>query len=245
LWLQGYPDQAAALRRNSIQHARDVGHEYSLAIACTLNAFGAEFARASEEIDELARQGAGLSEERGFPWYLAWCEILLGRAQVEHGDAAAAIARIRTAMDAFNGAGARILRPWALMALATAQGRAGQSAAVLGTIADALGTASEGEYIHLAEIHRVRGELMLQASGGSEISEAEASFRLAIDYARSRSARSWELRSATSLARLLHKQNRADEAIAALKPIYAWFTEGFDTPDLREAAALLVELGSP
>ena len=242
LWLQGYPDQAAEQRRHSMQHARDLGHEYSLAIAGTLNAFGAEFARASEEVTELARQGAALSAEHGFPWYFAWCEILLAYAEGQRGKAAAAVTRIRTAMETFHGSGARILRPWALRALASAQGLAGHSAEALSTIAEALDAANEGEYIHLAEICRVRGELLLQASGGSAAREAEASFRLAIDHARSQSARSWELRAATSLARLLQRHGRGVEALATLEPVHAGFTEGFETPDLRDAATLLAEL---
>jgi predicted ATPase len=90
-----------------------------------------------------------------------------------------------------------------------------------------------------AEINRVKGELLLE-SGGS--SEAETCFRHAIDIARRQSAKSLELRATTSLARLLDKQGRRDEARRMLGEIYGWFTEGFDTADLKEAKALLEEL---
>jgi len=92
-----------------------------------------------------------------------------------------------------------------------------------------------------AELYRVKGELVLQ-SNVSRISEAEGCFRQAIDVARDQSAKSLELRLVTSLSRLLHQQGKADEARQMLADIYGWFTEGFDTHDLKEAKALLHEV---
>jgi predicted ATPase len=94
-----------------------------------------------------------------------------------------------------------------------------------------------------AEVHRVRGELLL-ARGPSGQSEAETSFRKAIDVARQQNAKSWELRAVTSLARVWQQQGRNEEARELLAPVYDWFTEGFDTRDLKEAKALLDELTS-
>ena len=91
-----------------------------------------------------------------------------------------------------------------------------------------------------AEVHRIKGEL-LKLSG--ELSEAEASFRQAIEVARRQEAKSWELRATLSLSRLLQKTGRSEEARRLLSEVYGWFTEGFDTPDLKEAKALLEELG--
>jgi predicted ATPase len=94
-----------------------------------------------------------------------------------------------------------------------------------------------------AELHRHRGELLRTAHPGAE-AEAEASFRRAIAIARGQDAKLWELRAAASLARLWRDRGKRDQARASLAPVYGWFTEGFDTPDLKEAKALLDELSA-
>jgi len=99
-----------------------------------------------------------------------------------------------------------------------------------------------GQRYYEAELHRLRGELLL-GQNVSNAAEAEKSFRLALDIARRQQAKSWELRTATSLARLMRDTNRRDEARTILAEVYGWFTEGFDTPDLKDAKALLQELG--
>jgi predicted ATPase len=98
-----------------------------------------------------------------------------------------------------------------------------------------------GQRQHEAEVHRLRGELLL-AQDSSNAAHSEKSFRTAIEIARKQRAKSWELRATTSLAQLLAKQGRRDEARAMLAEIYGWFTEGFDTLDLKDAKALLDEL---
>ena len=98
-----------------------------------------------------------------------------------------------------------------------------------------------GERVHEAEIHRLKGELLLQQSPDNS-AEAETSFHQAITIAQNQSAKSWELRAATSLARLWWQQGKRDEARELLGDVYGWFTEGFDTADLKDAKALLDEL---
>jgi predicted ATPase len=100
-----------------------------------------------------------------------------------------------------------------------------------------------GEQIDVPSLHRVKGELLL-AQNPSDVAEAERCFRTAIEIARRQSARSEELRATTSLARLLAKQSRRDEARTMVAEIYGWFTEGLDTADLRDAKALLDELNA-
>jgi predicted ATPase len=102
--------------------------------------------------------------------------------------------------------------------------------------------ADSGEHWSDSELYRMHGTALVLRDGVNSNAEAETLMRRAIDNARSRSARSFELRAATSLAALLREQGRADEARATLLPVYDWFTEGFDTPDLRDAKALLDEL---
>jgi predicted ATPase len=102
--------------------------------------------------------------------------------------------------------------------------------------------ASTNERFYEAEIYRVKGELLLKHDGSDGAAEAETSFRRALDMARAQSAKSWELRAATSLTRLWAERGRRAQARDLLAPIYGWFTEGLDTPDLNDAKALLDEL---
>jgi predicted ATPase len=133
--------------------------------------------------------------------------------------------------------------PWYLALLAGAYGIVGQTAEGLDAIAEALAqVASTNERFYEAEIYRVKGELLLQHGGPDGAAGAEACFRQALDIARLQSARSWELRAATSLARLWRDQGKRTQARDLLAPIYDWFTEGFDTADLKDAKALLDEL---
>jgi predicted ATPase len=112
----------------------------------------------------------------------------------------------------------------------------------LATLTEALATADEHENWHnRAEIHRLKGELLLRKDNSHE---AQTCFEQAIEIARHQSAKSLELRATMSLARLLAKQDRRDEAHRMLAEIYGWFTEGFDTADLKDAKALLDELGA-
>ncbi len=101
-----------------------------------------------------------------------------------------------------------------------------------------------GEKVEQAEMLRLKGELLLMRDGGA-IAQAESSFRAALEVARAQEAKWWELRTTVSLARLLHESNRRDEARTMLAQIYGWFTEGFELRDLKEAKALLDELGVP
>jgi predicted ATPase len=134
--------------------------------------------------------------------------------------------------------------PGSLCTLAEAQARAGQPEEGLDTLDEALALVEQTDERHWeAELYRVQGELLLmEGDDASASAAAEASFHRAIEVARRQSAKSWELRATTSLARLWQEQGRIDEARQVLATIYDWFTEGFDTPDLQEAKALLEEL---
>jgi len=127
---------------------------------------------------------------------------------------------------------------------AEAYGNAGRVTDGLRHIEESLRLSDEtGERTALAELYRLKGELIL-AQDATNIAEAEREMRTAIVVARAQSAKSWELRATMSLARLLANQNRRDDARAMLAEIYGWFTEGFDTPDLKDAKSLLDELGA-
>ena len=133
--------------------------------------------------------------------------------------------------------------PWGLALLAEANGKGGQAEEALNVLGEALAIATKnGERRYEAEIYRLKGELLLASSRAENRSEAESCFCSAIEIARRQQAKSGELRAVTSLSRLLKKQGKKDEARRMLAEIYGWFTEGFDTADLKDAKAPLEEL---
>jgi predicted ATPase len=138
--------------------------------------------------------------------------------------------------------GAEILRPYFLALLAEAYGEVGQPEERLTMLVEALAMVDNtGERYWEAELHRRKGELLL-IQQGQKVGEAEECFRQALDIARRQQAKSLELRAAMSLSRLWQQQGKQEEAHQLLTEIYGWFTEGFDTADLKEAKILLEEL---
>ena len=150
------------------------------------------------------------------------------------------MAQIRQGLAAWQAMGEALYQPHAQTLLAEIYGNVGQTEAGLTMLAEVLaGVHTNGLCYCEAELYRLKG-VLLQAVGGS--GEAEACFHQALDVARRQQAKSWELRAATSLARLWQQQGKRAEAHQLLAPTYGWFTEGFDTADLQEAKALLEEL---
>jgi predicted ATPase len=138
--------------------------------------------------------------------------------------------------------GTRLLFPMNSAALAKGYGEIGEPEQGLRLVDEALSFIEEtSQYLMKAELYRLKGELLFRQTQGNS-GEAERWFRTAIDIARGQQAKSWELRAATSLSRLLASQHRRDEACTLLAEIYNWFTEGFGTPDLKGAKVLLDEL---
>jgi predicted ATPase len=152
------------------------------------------------------------------------------------------IAQVREGLAAFRAIGDGVLLPHALCLLAEACGEAGRLDDGLSALTEAIAAADEhGIRQYEAEAHRLKGELLLRRDH-SKAAEAQSCFQRAIEIARNQSAKSLELRATMSLARLLAKEGRRDEARAMLAEIYEWFTEGFDTADLKDAKVLLEEL---
>jgi predicted ATPase len=139
----------------------------------------------------------------------------------------------------YRATGAELTRPYFLALLAEVHGTMGQPAAGLTVLTEALTHAeTTGERWYEPELYRLKGALLLQQSSSNQTG-AESCFQHALDFARNQQAKSWELRAATSLARLWQRQGKRDEARQVLAEVYNWFTEGFDTADLQEAKALL------
>jgi predicted ATPase len=167
-----------------------------------------------------------------------------GWALAEQGACASGIALLRQGLTDWAATGAQTHRTYFLGLLAEALGRGGQVAEGLGVLAEALAMMqSTGTIFHGAELHRLQGELLLrQETAEVACREAEAWFSRALTIARQQQAKSLELRAAMSLSRLYKQQGRQAEARPVLAETYGWFTEGFDTPDLLEARALLEQL---
>jgi predicted ATPase len=184
-----------------------------------------------------------LSAEQGLAYWPGLATLMKGWVLAERGEGEASIAELRAAMATIRGIGTAAELPWYLALLAGAHGIVGQTAEGLDAIAEALAQVpSTKERFYEAEIYRLKGELLLKHGGSNTAAEAETCFRQALDISRVQSAKSWELRAATSLAQLWRDQGRRAQARDLLAPVYGWFTEGFDTEDLKDAKALLAAL---
>jgi predicted ATPase len=170
-----------------------------------------------------------------------------GSALIELNRAEEGIALLREGLSGVRVTGMYQYQTAYLAQLAEGCGKAGRTSEGLAAVAEGLAAADRtGEHVSEAELYRVKGDLLLQATPAAPnaAAEAESYFRQAISIARHQQAKWWELRATTSLARLLAHHGRRDEARAMLAPIFNWFTEGFDTADLKDAKALLDELAT-
>jgi predicted ATPase/DNA-binding winged helix-turn-helix (wHTH) protein len=241
LWLQGFPDQAMRTAKNNVEEARASDHALSLCYAlaeaaCPVALLVGDLAAAecflAMLLDRSARHALTL-------WH-AWGRYLDGVLRIKHGDALAGLRLLRTTFGEL-GETRFVLRYTAFVdALAEGLAGAGQVAHGLVTIDEALARSERNEERWcLAEMLRIKGELVLLEGAAKAAVAAEEHFLQALDWAHRQGALSWELRAATSLARLRHQQDRTAEARQFLAPVYDRFTEGFDTADLKAAKALL------
>jgi adenylate cyclase len=242
LVMHGYPDQARDRCAEGLALARKLNHPISEAYAHWVSAFVHRERREPEVALEHAAATMAIAEDQGFPQYIAWITSLRGGIFLDQGRVADAIAEIRKGIEFNHAIGARLFDPcWAAI-LAAAYGRNNQIDQGLVTIAEAIDhiARTEDRYGE-AETHRIKGQLLLAGDSG-DATAAEACFRQAIETARGQGARTLELRAATDLARLLQREGKSVEARDLLAPVHGWFTEGFDTADLKEAKTLLDEM---
>jgi class 3 adenylate cyclase/predicted ATPase len=234
----GFPDQALERSSAAIAEARRLAHPPSLAgnlaTGIRLRLLVGDTGALGEWVDQLVT----VTTEQGFPHWRAVGTIFRGWVKVKNGDVAEGISLLRTGGAASRATGA--WRPQNIALLAAACETAGQIEEALALLNDALQIVERtGERWLAAELNRHKGRLLLR-QGHSEA--AEELYRNALSIAKEQEAKLWELRAAASLARLRRDQGRHTEARDLLAPIYGWFTEGCDTPDLKEAKALLGEL---
>jgi predicted ATPase len=241
LWILGYPAQALERSREALDLALELSHPFSLAQARQHAAFVHLFRGEVRPARDQAEALIGLSSEQGFPFYVGVGVFLRGWVQATEGQLEEGIAHMRAVVDAKRTAFLQVGIPTLIALLAEVYGKAGQPQEGIGLIREVMDAVNKaGARVHESNLHWQRGELLLAVSEDNQ-AKAENCFRQAIDVARRQSAKSAELRAATSLSRLWQKQGKKEEARQLLAEIYGWFTEGFDTRDLKEAKALLEE----
>jgi len=240
--LLGYPTQALRRSQAARTLAQRLSHSHSLAAALNWAAFLHQHRSERQAAQEQVEALIALANEHGFPYWLAEGMILRGWVLAEQGQAEEGMALIRQGLSAYRATGAELFRTYWLALLAEACRTAAQTEAGLHTLGEALAMVDKtGERVYEAELYRLKGEFTLRRSPEHH-TEAETCFRQALEVARRQQAKSWELRAAISLGRLWQRQGKHAEARVLLALVYGWFTEGFDTADLQEARALLVEL---
>jgi adenylate cyclase len=239
LWLQGYPDGAAERTRQARRIAEEVSHANTRGYALCYEGMNHVFRRDWKRVLETADSLVPLATEQGLAMWRGYGRILRGRAMAEdEGRAAEGAEEIRQGLDAVRTLGAELNLPLYFSLLAEACVRAGRIKDGLRAIEQGLSFAEKNEERYWqGELHRLRGELLLQQ--GVPASEVELSFRRSAEISRKMGARSLELRAAMSLARLWQQQEKREDARLQLADLYGTFTEGHDTPDLIEARALL------
>jgi predicted ATPase len=242
LWLLGYPEAALKDADCALMEARQIEHAatlmFTLNFPILINTYCGNFDAANERIKELVV----LAEEKGAPFRKAEGVLRRGYVLTLTGKATKAVEMVTSGIDLWRSAGSTIFTPEHEFMLAIAYADSGQFDQAWRCIGEAM-TAMQAtkERWCEAEAHRVAGEIALK-SPQPDVAKAQAYFEHSLTVARAQQAKSWELRAAMSLARLLTDQGKRQTAHDLLAPIYDWFTEGFDTSDLLKAKALLDEL---
>jgi predicted ATPase/class 3 adenylate cyclase len=239
---RGYPDQARMRDTEALALAQELSHPYTLARVLNYSAYIYQCCREWSRVQTQAEAVITLASEQGFTLVSALGSIMHGWALAMQGQGREGIVQLRQGLAAWEASGTEATRPLYLALLAEAYGTVGQPVEGLAVLAEALTLVDKtGERFYAAELFRLKAELLLQRSSDHQ-PEAETCFHKALDLAGNQHAKCLELRAATSLARLWQAQGKRQEASELLAPVYGWFTEGFDTADLKDAKALLDEL---
>ena len=241
-WMLGYPDQARADAEEALSWAREIDHANTtglvLCMGVTLTNI---WLRNVDRVESAANEALELAEKMSLALWGAWASSHRAWALSERGDPAA-LAEFAAGLAAARAIGANRFEVLHLGLYAEAQSRAGKHADAKATIAEAFSSfESRPDTPFLCDLHRRRAAIALRAKA-TATSDAATDLERALDIARQQQARSLELRAARDLARLWAERGERQQALDLLAPVYDWFTEGFDTPDLIEAKALLESL---
>jgi tetratricopeptide (TPR) repeat protein len=243
-WILGYPDRAFRLSDAKDAHARWRGHPFDLGYALTQGVQEFDHRFTHEDLRKRAEECERLGRENSLPVLWAFlAPISSGLALIREGKAADGIAPLKAALAYWEASGGKGRSPTIKAFLAEAMALAGSLDYALLTIDEIIEQVERPgweERLHFAEVLRLKG-WMLSLKG--DLEGAERNFLASLDWARRQKAKMWELRTSTSLARLWQGQGKRQEAYRLLAPIHGWFTEGFDTPELKNAKALLETLG--
>jgi predicted ATPase len=242
LALQGYPDRGLARSREALAAAYELGHAFTTSQALYLTCWLHQMRGEQRVVEERARALMALTTEHGLVGWAPSGSILHGWAVATGGATDEGVAELRQGLTAKEAIGVLQHTPSGLSLLAGLYIRIKNPGEALRLLDEAFARVDRLEERWFeAELHRLKGEALL-ASSPERGAEAEACYHQALAVARDQGARLWELRAATSLARLWRDQGRCAEAHELLAPVYGWFTEGFGTADLKDAKALLDEL---
>jgi serine/threonine protein kinase/predicted ATPase len=242
LWHLGYPDQALSLDRQTRELARTIGHAFSLGHAIDFTAFLGHYCRLGAEVQAAAGEELALATDQHFQLWHACGTLHKGAGMLVQGRREEALPTLLKGFSAFRATGAGVRVPTYLAILGEAYTQCARFDEARKVLDEGLEVAEKhDDRCHEAELHRLKGELVL-AESPDQVPAAEACFRRAIDTARHQQSKAWELRATVSLARLWQRLGRRHDAHAALAAVYSSFTEGFATPDLVDARSLLEAL---
>jgi class 3 adenylate cyclase/predicted ATPase len=248
LWINGYPDQAVKRNEEAITLAKKLSHPYSLAAALSFGSMVPQFRQDAQGTAELADAAAKLSAEQDFAYWMIWSSVMRGWVMTQRGQIENGIAQMAEGAATFRATGAEVMAPYFLGLLAEGHGKGGQYGEGLRVLDEALAVVNRSrECWWEAELYRLKGEFTRSRTGvrepASELEKSAAEyFEQALNTASRLNAKSLELRAAMSLSRLWKEQEKKADAQRILAETYSWFKEGFDTPDLKDAKALLDEL---
>jgi predicted ATPase len=243
-WILGYPDLGLADADRALKDAREIGQAatlmYALNVTSLFHLVCRNFETASTETDEQIT----LADEKGAKFWKAMSVSNQGCVLVLSGKASDAVTKLTSGIAAARATGSTMWVPWFQSYLALAYAETGQFGDAWRQIDEAMrGIEKAKEKWCEAETNRIAGQIALK-SPKPDAAKAQSYFERALAVARQQKAKSWELRAAMSMARLWRDQGKVNEARELLAPVYGWFTEGFDTRDLKEAKALLEELAA-
>ena len=249
LWFLGYPDQALLRSNEAVTLAQELTHPLSLSAAHHFAGWLHLLRQESQATMEHAEAAMAIAADQGFVFFIAYDTMLKGWALAEQGDIKEGISQLHEGLIAFQATGTKVLVPQWMVVLAEQYGIMGQVETALSVLAEAqiLSEKNDGEGYFIAEMLRLKGQLMIRGKKdkvqeGADYDEAVTYFLRAIKLAQQQDAKSLELRAAVSLSRIWQSQGKQSDAFELLSKIYGWFEEGFGTPDLIAAKVLLEEL---
>ena len=243
MWHLGLPDQALQLNHQMLELARLINQPFSLEYALHHTGWLHQHCRLGAQTQASGEEQMRVATEQGFLFWHASGTLYAAGGLLLQGRLEQGLRLLQKGLDAYRATGAGLALPYYLSMLADACTQTGRFAEAHMALDEALTLVEKNdERFQEAELLRLKGELLLAESGDQ--TTAEECFRRAVESADRHQSKAWKLRATTSLAQLWQKQDRREEALTALSAVYSTFTEGFSTPDLVDAAALIENLGN-